>query len=177
LRFEPSASTFGGLERIHAIWLLATCLLATLFESLFAPITGKRRGLRAFQESYALDRLPPLTPEERRTLPTLSGCIACGLCDLGEGLRVVRSAGLYGGTMDLMLASSRSMPDFDAAMRSFAAVPEERLAELEARCPARVPMRQVAAFVRAKGLLEEEGVRASQNAMAAKRRLKVSGSR
>ncbi|WP_394838903.1 hypothetical protein LVJ94_18600 [Pendulispora rubella] len=168
MRFEPSTSTFGVLERIHAIWLLATCLLATLFESFFAPLTRKRRGLRAFQRSYALDRLPPLTPEERRTLPTLSGCIACGLCDLGEGLRVARSSGVYAGTMDLMLASSRSMPDFDAAMRSFATVPEARLAELERRCPARIPMQKVAAFVRAKGLLEEEEVRASQGAIATK---------
>jgi hypothetical protein len=52
--------------------------------------------------------------------------------------------------MDLMLASSRNMPDFDAAVRSFDAVGDDRLAVLEGRCPVRVPMRQVAAFVRAK---------------------------
>jgi hypothetical protein len=52
--------------------------------------------------------------------------------------------------MDLMLASSRSMPDFDAAVVSFSKVTDERLAELEARCPTRVPMRKVASFVRAK---------------------------
>jgi hypothetical protein len=52
--------------------------------------------------------------------------------------------------MDLMLASSRSMPDYDAAARSFEAVGDERLAELEARCPTHVPMRRLAAFVRAK---------------------------
>jgi hypothetical protein len=83
-------------------------------------------------------------------LPTLSGCIACGLCDVGEGARETQSGGAYAGTMDLMLASSRSMPDFDAAARSFAAMSDERLAELERRCPTRVPMRQVAAFVNAK---------------------------
>ena len=63
---------------------------------------------------------------------------------------MVRSRGVYSGVMDLMLASSRSMPDYDAAERSFADVGDERLAALEARCPARVPMRLVAAFVRAK---------------------------
>jgi len=114
-------------------------------------MVGARRGLQAFQESYAPDRLPPLTPDERRILPMLSGCIACGLCDLGEGVRAARSSSAYGGAMDLMLASSRSMPDFDAAMRSFAVVSDERLAELELRCPTRVPMRRVAAFVRDKG--------------------------
>jgi hypothetical protein len=52
--------------------------------------------------------------------------------------------------MDLMLASSRNMPDYDAARRSFDAIGDDRLSELEARCPVRVPMRRVAAFVRAK---------------------------
>ncbi|WP_394820546.1 hypothetical protein [Pendulispora albinea] len=134
------------MERLHAFLLLGLCLL----KSLLAPLLGARRGLGDFERSYAPDRLPPLTPHERRALPTLSGCIACGLCDLGEGLRAGRSSGVYDGPMDLMLASSRSMPDFDAAARSFAAVSDERLAELELRCPARVPMREVAAFVRAK---------------------------
>ena len=50
-----------------------------------------------------------------------------------------------------MLASSRSMPDYDAAARSFAAIGDERLAELETRCPAQVPMRKVAAFVPSQG--------------------------
>jgi hypothetical protein len=63
---------------------------------------------------------------------------------------MARSAGVYAGVMDLMLASSRNMPDYDAAAASFDAVTEERLAEIEPRCPARVPMRAVAALVRAK---------------------------
>jgi hypothetical protein len=111
---------------------------------------GGRRGLADFRRSYAADRLPPVTPEERRMLPVLGGCVACGLCDVGEGAAMARSSGIYAGVMDLMLASSRSMPDYDAAARSFEAVGDERLAVLERRCPAHVPMRQVAAFVRVK---------------------------
>jgi hypothetical protein len=132
--------------RLHAIVLLAWALL----RSLLAPILGTRRGLAEFRKSYAADRLPPLSPDERRALPLFTGCIACGLCDVGEGARIARSAGTYAGVMDLMLASSRNMPDFDAAVRSFQAVGDDRLAELETRCPTRVPMRQVAAFVKAK---------------------------
>jgi len=49
--------------------------------------------------------------------------------------------------MDLMLASSRSMPDYDAAARSFEIVSDARLEELEAICPARVPMRALKLFV------------------------------
>jgi hypothetical protein len=134
------------MEQLHAIVLLAWALLRTLL----ANFVRMPRGLREFQQSYANDRLPPLNPFERRALPTFGRCIACGLCDLGEGVRIARSSGVYAGVMDLMLASSRSMPDFDAAAASFEAVGDDRLAELEARCPTRVPMRKVSEFVRAK---------------------------
>jgi succinate dehydrogenase/fumarate reductase-like Fe-S protein len=134
------------MGRVHALFLLGWALV----RSLLAPLLGTRRGLADFRRSYTADRLPPVTPEERLLLPQLSGCIACGLCDVGEGAAMVRSGGVYAGTMDLMLASSRSMPDYDAAALSFDAVTDERLAELEARCPARVPMRRMASFVRAK---------------------------
>jgi hypothetical protein len=134
------------MGRVHALLLLAWALV----RSLLAPLLGTRRGLADFRRSYAPDRLPPVSPDERRLLPLLSGCIACGLCDAGEGAAMVRSGGSYAGVMDLMLASSRSMPDYDAAVRSFDAVTDERLAQLETRCPARVPMRRLAGFVRAK---------------------------
>jgi hypothetical protein len=134
------------MGRVHALLLLAWALV----RSLLAPLLGTRRGLADFRRSYAADRLPPLTAEERHLLPQLTGCVACGLCDVGEGAAMARSGGAYAGTMDLMLASSRSMPDYDAAVRSFDAVSDERLAELEARCPVQVPMRRVAGFVRAK---------------------------
>ena len=134
------------MGRLHALVLLAWALV----RSLLAPLLGTRRGLDDFRRTYAPDRLPPLTPDERRTLPQLTGCIACGLCNVGEGERIARSGGVYAGVMDLMLASSRSMPDFDAAVRSFDVVGDDRLAELEARCPVGVPMRKVAVFVRAK---------------------------
>jgi hypothetical protein len=134
------------MGRLHALFVLAWGLL----RSLLAPLFGARRGLAEFQRSYAADRVPPLSPDERRMLPQLGGCIACGLCDIGEGAAMVRSGGRYAGVMDLMLCSSRNIPDYDAAVRSFEAVGDDRLKALEARCPARVPMRAVAAFVRAK---------------------------
>jgi succinate dehydrogenase/fumarate reductase-like Fe-S protein len=134
------------MERLHAIAILAWALVRAVLTHLM----GATPGLDAFRRNYAADRLPPVAPEERRLLPTLSGCIACGMCDVGEGVRAASSHGAYAGTMDLMLATSRSMPDYDAAALSFAAVPDARLAELEARCPTGVPMRKLAAFVRSK---------------------------
>lgn len=131
------------MDRVHAFVILAWGLL----RSLLAPLFGARRGLPQFRESYRADRLFSVTAEERAAFATLGRCVACGLCNVGEGARMAESGGAYGGAMDLMLASSRNMPDFDAAARSFALVPETRLAELEALCPARVPMRRIARFV------------------------------
>ena len=135
------------MERVQALFILGWALVRSLFAGLF----GMRRGLADFNRSYAADRLSPVSPAERAILPTFSGCIACGLCDVGEGVRIATSRGAYRGTMDLMLASSRSMPDHDAALASFAATSDARLAELETRCPTQVPMRQIAAWVRAHG--------------------------
>jgi hypothetical protein len=135
-----------SMGRVHALFLLAWALV----RSLLAPLLGQRRGLADFRRSYAADRVPPIDAEERAVMPQLSGCIACGRCDAGEGAAMVRSNGAYAGVMDLMLASSRNIPDFDVAVRSFDAVGEERLAALEARCPTQVPMRRLARFVRAK---------------------------
>jgi succinate dehydrogenase/fumarate reductase-like Fe-S protein len=134
------------MGRLHALLILAWALV----RSLLAPLFGARRGLADFRKSYAADRLPAVAADERHYLQQLSGCIACGLCNVGEGERIARSNGAYSGVMDLMLASSRSMPDYDAATRSFDVVGDERLAELEARCPVRVPMRKLASFVRTK---------------------------
>jgi hypothetical protein len=134
------------MGRAHALLILAWALL----RSLFAPLFGARRGLSDFRLSYAADRLPPVSTDERAVLLRAGACLACGLCDVGEGAAMARSVGAYAGVMDLMLASSRSMPEYDAAVRAFDAVSDARFAELEARCPARVPMREVAALVRAK---------------------------
>lgn len=140
--------------RFHALLLLAWALLVTTAKRLFGR---GPRGLPLFRANYDADRLPPLTPAERLALPTFSGCIACGRCDAGDGPRIAASRGAYPGTMALMLASSRSMPDFDAAARAFALVDDHALAEKEALCPTGVPMRRIAAFVRTKAAELEAG--------------------
>jgi hypothetical protein len=52
--------------------------------------------------------------------------------------------------MQLVLASSRSMPDFDAAARGFRHVPDDALAEKAALCPARIPLVELKRFVHRK---------------------------
>lgn len=133
--------------RFHALLILAWALIVTLFRRAFGR---GPRGLALFRANYDADRLPPVTADERLELATFGGCIACGRCDLGDGPRKASSGGAFPGTMSLMLACSRSMPDYDAAVRAFSYVTDEALAEKEALCPTGVPMRKIASFVRQK---------------------------
>jgi hypothetical protein len=111
---------------------------------------GRRSGIAAFRRAYDADGLPPVSAGERAELTSFSRCIACGICDRGESERIAASGGAYRGVMSLMLAASRSMPEFRAAAYSLSFVSDEVLAEKERACPAQVPMRRIAAFVRAK---------------------------
>ncbi len=128
-------------------WLLLT---AALLKSLVRRLFGHAGGISAFRANYDADGLPPVTSAERAEFPAFSRCIACGLCDRGESERIAASGGAYRGVMPLMLSASRSMPDFRAAAYSASFVSDDVLAEKELICPAQVPMRRVAAFLRAK---------------------------
>lgn len=132
--------------RIKALLLLALALIKTLVVSLFR--TGS--GIARFRENYDADGLPAVTPDERARLTDFQRCVACGLCDRGEAGRIARSGGAYRGVMALVIAGSRSMPEFRAAAYGFKFVPDEVLADKERLCPARIPFRQIAAFVRDK---------------------------
>jgi hypothetical protein len=133
--------------RFKAFWLLAWHLIRTLVRRLFG---GGRNGLARFKENYAADGLSAVSSEQRAAMAEFGRCIACGLCNRGEGGRIMASRGAYSGIMQLIVASSRSMPEYAAAARSFAFVPDSVLAEKERLCPTGVPMRKIAQFVRDK---------------------------
>jgi hypothetical protein len=132
--------------RALAAIVLATALVRVLFERMAGALTG----IRLFLMNYGPDRLPAVSAAEREEMPSFSRCIACGRCDVGEGERMRSSKGAYPGLMALVLASSRSMPDYDAAARAFAFVPIEVLRQKRAQCPADVPFEDLARFVGSK---------------------------
>jgi len=132
--------------RIKAWLLLAWALVKTLLLGIFR----RQGGLARFRENYDADGLPPVTPDERAQLTAFQRCVACGLCDRGESARIARSGGAYRGVMALVIAGSRSMPEFRAAAYGFKFVPNDVLAEKERLCPVRIPFRRIADFVRDK---------------------------
>lgn len=129
--------------------MLARSLVKVTLDRLF----GARTGLALFHDNYDADRLPPVDAAERAEIARFSRCIACGRCDVGEAPRIARSGGAYPGLMAVVLASTRSMPDFDAASLALEHVPEEVLAAKEDVCPTGVPFVSLARFVRAKAAL------------------------
>lgn len=132
--------------RFKAWLLLTVALLSSLIRRLF----GRRSGISAFRRAYDADGLPPVSVTERADVPSFSRCVACGICDRGESERIAASGGAYRGVMPLMLSASRSMPDFRAAAYSLSFVSDDVLREKERSCPADVPMRKIASFLRAK---------------------------
>jgi len=139
-------------KRVHALVVLAWSLLKVLVGRLL----GRKTGLPLFHENYDADGLPALLVAERERIATFSRCIACSRCDVGEAERIARSKGEYPGLMTIVLSSSRSMPDYDAAARSLAHVPEEVLAQKEKVCPTGVPFVELARFVRSKATARPE---------------------
>jgi hypothetical protein len=135
--------------RALALALLARSLLRVTLAKLF----GARTGLPLFHANYDADRLPAVDAAERAEMPRFSRCIACGRCDVGEADRITRSRGAYPGLMQVVLASTRSMPDHDAAILALDHVPEDVLAAKEEVCPTGVPFVALARFVRAKAAL------------------------
>ena len=131
--------------RLHALLILSWAFLVMLTKKIFrfGP-----RGLRLFRANFEAENLSSLDATERAEISTFSRCIACGRCDVGDGARRAASRGAYPGTMALMLASSRSLPDFPAASEALEFITDDELAAKEALCPTAVPMRKVAAFVR-----------------------------
>jgi hypothetical protein len=129
--------------RALAVIVLAVGLVRVLFLRMFGALTG----LGLFRKNYGPDRLTAVSAKDRAAMPTFSRCIACGRCDLGEGERMRASRGAYPGLMQLVLASSRNMPDYDAAALGFAFVPEDVLRAKRSECPTDVPFEDIARFV------------------------------
>jgi succinate dehydrogenase/fumarate reductase-like Fe-S protein len=133
------------LARLHALVILSWAFVVMLFKKVFyfGP-----RGLALFRANYEAERLSSITADERAELAAYSRCIACGRCNVGDAPRIAESRGAYPGTMALMLASSRNLPDFAAATEALRFISDDDLAEKESVCPTGVPMRKVAAFIR-----------------------------
>lgn len=119
--------------------------VARLLARAFLPA----RGLLRFRESYGRERLFELAREEQEVVASLSRCIACGICDahFGPGyVDVARST--MRAPSDVVLAHTRSLPDWDALIEPLAQLERGDLARIERLCPAQIPLAQVVEVAR-----------------------------
>lgn len=107
-----------------------------------------RRGLLRFKQSYGPERLFELEREEQEVVASLSRCIACGICDANFGSYddVARTA--MRAPSDVVLAHSRSLPDWDALALPLAQLERGDLARIERLCPAQIPLARVVEVAR-----------------------------
>ncbi len=129
---------------------LALAVLGWAFVRVIAKLLFTRQppGLQQFHANYGSEGLSAIDLDEREALQRFSRCMACGLCDVGEAERMRKSNGAYPGLMQLVLASTRSMPDYDAAARGFDHVSLEVLQRKRTECPVDIPFDELARFVR-----------------------------
>jgi succinate dehydrogenase/fumarate reductase-like Fe-S protein len=116
-------------------WYFGKRLIARLF--------FRQHGLARFEAQYGSEGLFALAPEEREAVASLSKCIACGICDASFGPYHGIARSSLRGPSDLVLAQSRSLPDWDALAPALAQLERGRVEEIEALCPAQVPFERV----------------------------------
>jgi len=115
-----------------------------------------RRGLTRFLGAYGPEGLYPLEAEEKAVVASLSRCIACAACDARFDAydRVARNT--LRAPSDLVLAASRSLPEWDALAAPIAELERGDLDALEAVCPARIPFRDLVRVAKKRAASQQE---------------------
>jgi succinate dehydrogenase/fumarate reductase-like Fe-S protein len=140
---DPGPKMIAG--QLHALALLAWAFVLRLLKNAFGR---GPRGLALFRANFEAEGLSSTSADEREALSSFSRCIACGRCNAGDGIRIARSQGAYPGTMQLVLASSRSLPDASRAEKALQWITADELAAKEKLCPTAVSLHDLAAFMR-----------------------------
>jgi succinate dehydrogenase/fumarate reductase-like Fe-S protein len=140
-------------RQLQALWILAWSLLEVLVGRLWQA----KPGVAQFRAHYGPDRLEPVAGDDRMVLLAASQCIACGRCSYSAA----RAAGPSRGFLSpahVVVAASRSLPEYDVAVEALADATAAQLAACELDCPARVPFVALARAIRRHAaLLPERG--------------------
>jgi heterodisulfide reductase subunit C len=131
-------------SRLAALAYLAwRALVAHPLGRLLRP---RASGLERFRAAYVAEGLVPTRPDDRAVGEEASGCIACGLCELGCDLAAatpaVRALGLH-AAFRLYSRSSAELPLAGAMLEACAGC-----GGCDALCPTRVPISRIIAHLR-----------------------------
>jgi heterodisulfide reductase subunit C len=112
----------------------------------FSGGSGKDQFLEAYQE----DHLFPLIPEWRDQLKKLQGCISCGLCDSACPTLEQSKGYMFYAPSDLASSLTRDLTTYEL-LNDYLRIWQQcsDCHRCESICPTKVPLRELATFVRA----------------------------
>lgn len=124
----------------------------------------ERPGKVRFLANYAPEGNIPTSLEDRAVLRGASRCIHCGLCEAYDNELSKLPRTLYDGAALIPVALTRASPDLPRARQLLSRLDPSLLASAEAVCPTRVPLRDLAAYLKRKlDELEREIARARED--------------
>ena len=130
------------------LYLAYRALIAHPLKRLFD--TDERSGKQKFLDNYAPEGLVPMSAADRQILRAAARCIHCGLCDAFDRALLVIPRSVYDGASLLPISYSRATPDLPRARAALAELREDQLAQSEAVCPTRVPLRSIVRYLQRK---------------------------
>lgn len=139
----------GFMNRLKGdLYLAWRAAVAHPLRQLFSG--DERSGKERFLRNYAVEGNLPTSAEDLRALRGASRCIHCGLCDAHDPSLSKLPRAVTDGPSALPVALSRAMPDLPHARPVLPLLEDAALAEGERVCPTRVPLREIAAYLRRK---------------------------
>jgi succinate dehydrogenase/fumarate reductase-like Fe-S protein len=129
------------MSRVRAYALLAWHLVMHLLQKLtllYAP-----GGIEQYRQNFLPEGLVALTPEERERLAACHRCTGCGLCEAAASEFSLITRRRHAGPRYAAQSLLRDLSESRAAREAIDALAEADLEELDAICPADVPLSRI----------------------------------
>lgn len=117
------------------------------------------KGKEGFLANYAVEGLVPTTAGDKAMLAAAGRCISCGLCDQLDGQLGRIARGEYDGASLLPRQYARSSVEIVHARAAIERIDPEAYRAGEAVCPTRVPLVELARWLKVRLARVEEGER------------------
>ncbi|MFB6263548.1 MAG: hypothetical protein ABEL76_07975 [Bradymonadaceae bacterium] len=134
------------MRRLHAILLLGWHTLLHLVAKL--TLFYDPGGLEQFRENFAAEGLASLRERERQALAEWQSCVGCGLCEAASPELSGIPENRHLGPSYMAQSTMRDLSESELAVPSVEALDDCDFEELEAVCPADVPLEDLADFLR-----------------------------
>lgn len=133
------------MKKVHAYILLGWHFLLHVLRKLF--FVYRPGGIERFEQNFEPEGLVPVDDRERQMLTKWQSCIGCGLCEAVCPELGVIPENRHMGPQALAESGMRDLSRAELALPSREAIAECDYDELEAICPADIPIGELAEFL------------------------------